>query len=331
MVQISVSPTEAIKIGGDFFSEYVVLPAPSNYLNRQEAEHATLEIFSKVMRIHGMYDDDAFQPIRVDEFIDRVRNIIIDEISEELMYHDERHGDVADIVNNVITTGEITSGDSELIYCEHILIQFTRLIIQNVYDDMRNKRTHLHVDNPLDVNTEKWSEVTSLPDETASITMNVSATKAVEITGRIFNERVIIPIPNTVFMAYPEAKSVAENMFEWVCEYIDEVSKNRFTGVKSEAFITDLHHVLKDILCEECDKVSNTCEDDIDDVLSEVLPNNIDSMELPAEIWSEGVLVHITRMVLQTLFDVVVSDESHMSVDNPFAVRDHKWNEINIQ
>lgn len=343
MSNIQYSETHAVKIGGDFFKNWIILPHPDEYLNIREVENATTNIFTSIMKTYGFYGDTTIQPVKTSNFIMKLQNEIIDALGNEIAYDHTAPDEVVEIVKGTIADGcmkqvmnnnnSTDSGDdsdnNEELLREGGIIRITRLVLQTIYDKLSSHRTHMRVENPLNVTDYKWGGVTDTYNTDESVTMHFGTTNALELSGSVFTERIIMPIPNTSTMSTPDARALTRTVFDWSIEYTRLDSTDEFTGVSTDEFAAELRSVIVESIRNDCGKInSNTAtKGRLFNILDDVFVDTSNYNDLPETIWSPQIIVHITRMTLQKLFDAIRVDTTHMSVDNPFHVTKHKWDE----
>lgn len=329
--KIYYSTGNAIKITGDFFKTGIILPHPDEYLNPRESEMVTMNVFTSIMKTYGFYSEHGVQPVSVNEFMQELETVILDKVGNELTFNQTTPDAVRNVVKNTVANvynGLVKNGSKEDTIRQSGIIRVMRLVLQTLYDKLSYTQTHMRVETPFNIAECKWENVTETCDSNEPITMNFGTTNTIEVNGSMFRERVIIPVPNTATMAAPEAETLAKTVFDWSTGYTNGERESKFTTVRTTAFADDLRESIIDALRTDCTQITSDNTEELISVVDNVFPDEETYKRLPGEIRSRNIVIHITRMVLQTLFDQIPHEQTHMSVENPFNVTEHKWDEL---
>jgi hypothetical protein len=160
--------------------------------------------------------------------------------------------------------------------------------------------------------------------------LHISRETGVAISGELFTENVIMHAPNNKYMYGHHASSVIEETFERVIrEYrIDDHVTD--TPITAAMFIERLEQLMIDSFTSNCNVISSDAKSvvrsEVKDVFSTI---NAESSHASMQLRDESMLLHITRMVTQTVLDQLTEQETHMTVTNPLRVSTHRWDNKN--
>jgi hypothetical protein len=174
--------------------------------------------------------------------------------------------------------------------------------------------------------------------------VTVERQRAIQLNGALFTEGVLIPAPGEEYFKYSKAVESVEEIFRDVYKlyHIGVNQPGEFTPVDTVDFQQELLELVKSVLIrngryshkiERDDGSGMKRVDSTGDIRKTVVgafPNESELDALPDMIRSPGVIVHITRMVLQTIFDSLSDGYTHMNEVHPFRVADHEWDEVQI-
>lgn len=162
--------------------------------------------------------------------------------------------------------------------------------------------------------------------------VEVDQRKAITIDGTYFNKQAIIPYP-TQFNGR-DIKEMTEDIFNKVNNNVGGFPTGSFTTIQTDKYLSKTRRVFKQ-------EIRNALDDDLNEdttqtfttrLLNDVFPSEKAYSDAPNEINSEAVSTHITRVLVQSLYEEMnsLSDETHMFVYNPLDIKNHKWNEVPI-
>lgn len=182
------------------------------------------------------------------------------------------------------------------------------------------------------------------------MSVTVGKHRAIRLNGPLFTEAVIIPAPDEQYFTYDKAVEVVEDVFDAVMtEYsIDASDSSDFEPIDTIEFKRTLQdYVYTELVRHKrephtsnsngeeskgLDSAANNTKavTDIRKAVTGVFPTDAELAELPDMIHSPGVVIHVTRVVLQSMFDYLSDFYTHMSEEHPFHVERHGWDEVEI-
>lgn len=207
------------------------------------------------------------------------------------------------------------------IYQESVVIHFTRVVIQTAFDRLRaNGTTHMSVDNPLAITKHKWSKP-PIKQDMSGYTTKYEHNHGLELSGGLFPEPVIIPTPDTQYMSQTNANTIVEDVLTQIVNEYNITPKSLINPVET----TEFADTLRETLIDTCNKTPVNKPNQVKTEITNILPKQRTYTQVPNTIREKTVAIHITRTVLQTLFDQLRENQSHMTVKNPFNTTEHKW------
>lgn len=341
---VSVRKMNVISIAGSYFTDRVLIPYPTEYVSAtdKEIKMTCLRIFKQVReqwRERKPIDDwfnSGFTdkenktkslPVKTDTLMcHTIREIFADELLSLLDDNiTNNHADriVNQTLDDVFPNKNEYDNHSNEIYTEGVVIHLTRVLLQTVFDKLRTEGpTHMSVDSPLGITEHKWDEVKiNKHVSTDDVKFKYGVRNALQLDGVFFDESVVIPAPDEEYASHSAATQVANDVFEAIIDTYDVNAGLAFDPVDTEAFARQLRITIK----EKNKSPSRTKTPRLNAELNDLLPQPRTYDNVPNKIRNSTVLIHITRMVLQTLFGQLHNHQTHMDIEDPFNVTTHKW------
>lgn len=342
-MSVSVNHIRTVEIEGTYLSERIVLPEPRGEgFQFRTVEDVTEDILNTVVHEYPRFRKESIEPIATAEVLSHMKTTIkqklVDACDDSLSPQETRDV-VVPAVEYAFPSDEVITKGPDTIYKRPVIVHLLRVLLQTVYDrintgEQGENTTHMSVESPLRLTEHKWDEVISdRPNATSfdAITWKVESAEAVIVSGSIFTDPIIIPIPNNATLFANDAKNGVQDVFDGVIELHDLSRRDSFVPVRTPVFVGELAHQLEKAFINNAKLVGSSSERTIDSAIDSIMPNDGEYSKYPDEIYSENTLVRITRMVVQTLLDELRHEETHMSVDDPFDISNHKWNETHIE
>jgi hypothetical protein len=111
--------------------------------------------------------------------------------------------------------------------------------------------------------------------------------------------------------------------------------ENQFTSIGTKELANQLNLLITEELIEQAEPLDENPEDAEEKWISSHVHDAFPRMEAyaayPDAVYCKNAVMHITRMVVQTVFDTLRNHETHMSVTDPLNITEHKWDEITIK
>lgn len=159
--------------------------------------------------------------------------------------------------------------------------------------------------------------------------VSVTETTAIRVNGSYFTKDVLIPYPDT-YTTKRKYEVNADFVFS-VCERIlENVTVNREFSlpISPEQLIEELLSVIESELKSDVKLSSKPSVGAKINGLYRINASNTSD----SKIYNDGVVVHITRILVQTVFDNFRSKgTTHMSVKDPLTVTEHEWREVDTK
>lgn len=334
---ISVEETQAIEMYGTYFNQAVMIPYPT----RDEFLHADIEelcddIFTTVNERLGVYSE-SFDGVTTGQVLQTIREMFAEKLvaaTNDGVSDEESTQLVKPVLESVFPTESAIDDAPDIVYERPVITHLTRVLLQTVFDQLgRNavgeNRTNMTVENPLAITEGKWDEV-NIQQETNDVTFKFFNTISLIITGDVFVEDIFIPTPKMRYMyEHSAAKAASKLLNVVVSEY--SVDTPGFRPVNTGEFSKFVKQKSKQIFTVNCTGSDNEAPKVVTNEIEAVMSDSTDYRTLPDTINDRETLMHITRMILQSVFDRLGNNKTHMSVDDPFAVFTHKWDKIPIE
>lgn len=154
--------------------------------------------------------------------------------------------------------------------------------------------------------------------------ITIRETEAMRLDAGFCTKPVIFPCPTTDEIPFEKAQSVLTDVFTEVMKKYGIVGESEFTRVIPR----ELARTLKDIYVDVT--VTYGVKNVDRSFLSDIFPSN-NSDVFPDDgrmIYSERVVIQITRLVMQAAFDALGETKTNMYVDTPFKPGETKWGNI---
>ena len=162
--------------------------------------------------------------------------------------------------------------------------------------------------------------------------LTVDQRKAIKIDGTYFDRQVIIPHPTR--FEERDIEDMTEDIFRKINNNIGGFPDGSFTSTKTKYYVNKAERIIIQEVrnAYSSDFSESTVDDVIKRAIDTVFPSKRACAAAPDTINSEAVATHITRILLQSTYDQIIrpAEETHMSVQNPLAIKNHKWDEVHI-
>ena len=337
---VSLNSIQTVEIDGTYLSERIVLPEPTGEgFQLRTAEDVTEDILDTVVHEYPRFTKETIDPVDTVEVLSHMKTTIKEKLvatCDDSLSAQETRDVVVPAVEYAFPDDAVISESPDVIWKRPVVVHLLRVLLQTVYDristgDHGENTTHMSVENPLEIDEHKLDEViTDRPNATAydAITWEVESTKAVTVSGSMFTDPVIMPIPNNSTLFHGDAKNGIKQVFNGVIELHDLLGTDSFVPVSTPVFAGELTHQLETAFIDEAELVGSFGKSDINSEIDRIIPDEGEYSEYPDKIYSEDTLLRITRVVVQTLLDQLCHEETHMSVDDPFVLKTNKWDDI---
>ena len=332
---VTTTLRDALRIKDPFLSDPVLLLVPDvDTVTTEDASTATKYVFRSVKRWLGITNSEDVTDVSGLELFSSLTRIISEELRDYTdISSDEIPGDdVKKIVDQYIP---IVGGNAKLYnekYTPGEAINITRLVVQSIFDGLSTYQTHLSVDVP--VHHDIWDEGIAKPYSDFNIdttSVNIDAVKVMTLHSAYFDQPVVAQTPSKKYMTVKQACKVTENVFSSVVDAVNLRRNGVFDGVETISFANSLHDTLLEHVETDLPNYGyENIDAGIQTAIEDTMPPTYEWKSLPNTINSPGVIIHVTRMALQTIFDNLTQMTTTFSVENPFKVREHKWNETII-
>lgn len=338
-MRTNIDKIRTIEVTGTYFNDRVVMVYPENtYIKDCDMRALCFNILNAVT---DEYDDF---PLNTKNHMRDIRDIFKEHIlsvCDQSMTHPSAEEKVTNILLYSFPDDEEYRNAPDVIVNEKASMHITRVLLQTVLDQLHvGKRTHMSVVNPLSIDSHKWDEVTSKNNGTQQIKHHVDSGKGLVFGGEYTTVPVILPAPDNNLVSHDEASKAATGIFRRVTSEFNmnkspttqkrgRVNSASFEPIKTKKFIQDLHAIVTEELLKECNPSDNN-KKRIVQTINKLFPSHTEHEKYPDAVYCQNAGVHITRMVIQSLFDLIGTYETHMFVDDPFNITEHKWNEITI-
>jgi len=346
MNRVNVQKGKAIEIESVFFERRVVLTTPSEkYMTASDANQIAENVFTSLCEEYGVLDADESWSIDTELFMKDVKSHVFAEIISVHESDKERKtgndaGEVERITDavNAVLPGEFSDTEApDRIMSEGVAVEVIRMTLQSVFEELRGKQTHMRVESPFDFQTHGWGnevttdEVESLADVPVNDAVAGKVVSVFVIDGEVFKQPIVMPVPSNMYLTDEESMQVCENVFNWILEYGDEKIGVDGNNIQTMTFAAKLKQKIHDEWVDKDRKNTRSTVDAEDRFLTSVnstFPKKDAYKKLPDDIYRVGVLVHITRGVMQTVFDKLCTWETNLRVCDPFTVEGRKWDDV---
>lgn len=334
MTLVEATERNAFTLDGVFFSEPIVILAPMNHISPTSAKSIATNTITEVGKEFNVFGPEAYDPVSRRH----VRNIVEHVVTEQCLGNtvtDNIPSHVNEDINDAITTAVptdtqigngISGSANKYVNNPGTVIHVSRLIIQTVFDQLSNNQTHLTVENPFKPH-DTWNEVQTDLSTTQSAELKTHITYAMTLDSPYFEQQVLMQIPQNSPLSKEEATTATENIFDHVAGEVELTSNNQIKPVRTTEFITILQTVINRELVDASKTTNTQTKKKFGLAMNNVIPSETAREQLPDQIYSPGIIIHITRMTIQAMFEEMSDCETHLQVDNPFNVTGHKWNE----
>ena len=217
------------------------------------------------------------------------------------------------------------------VYSKPVVYHLVRVIAQTVFDRISpgqhpENTTHMSVDNPLAVTQHKWDEIQLEENTTNNANHWVKDSYGIKLHGGCFTEPVIMNSPDTHIVSVDTAVEATEELFREMMYTFNIGISQEFNSVTNTSILSFLNETIEQCLFASIDDLFQHTKDRIIEAVDNTLPETVHS-ELPRTIHCESVVFHITWMAIQSVLDELTEQETHMRVEQPFFVSQHKWDE----
>lgn len=336
---------DVVRINGSHFTEHVVIPVPRhNVFRKCDIEDLCYNVFDRTSEVFT--DETSF--VRTTEALTVIEDVLIDEL-ERVCRDSDIHisGDVTTTIENVVRDvmpdSDVQDEAPTRIFAPPVVTHLTRVFLQSSFDLLDqgvfvdtekvltgSMTTHMTVENPLRIAGSKWNNMNSDGNASEKNVLHISRGTGVSVSGEFFTENVIMHAPNNNYMYGHHASSAIEETFESVIrEYrIDDSVTD--TPIAAPMFIERLEQLLIDTFVSNCNVISSDAKSVVKSEVKRVFSTiNAESSHASMQLRDETMLLHITRMVTQTILDQLTEQETHMTVTNPLRVSTHNWENKN--
>lgn len=334
MSTIKIRTGEALKLSGGLFEQTVVIPCPLQGDLRFEKTKRVFElVFKRVVEEYNINRDKEFKPVIPRELV-----ATLEQAYKEVTFNSDLNTIHRKILSEVIPNEDsvIQQEKTHKIYHEGIVIQITRLFIQSLFDKLQKEPTHMRVDTPFAPRDTQWKNIKKTFDsedfKSADTTVKMNRVNAILLSGDYFTHPVIIPTPNTHYITQRISKNIVRDTFDDILSLagISQFSTTPyedFHAVETKQFAQKLDDSIINKINESSIRFEDDHEEEMVIKLRETLPDTHTMDTYPDKIKTADRIVYITRMVLQTWFDLLSTNKTHMSVADPFKPHNHMWKE----
>lgn len=341
--------TRLIQVNGSYFNTPVVFPYPRNrYFETGDVAGMCENVFSRVT--NRLTEEAPTGSVPLPETINMVREVVKSELLSvyELPAVDESGPEnveetIDDILAYVFPDVEERSQTPVTINTHGDVIHITRVLLQTVLDNLcryvirktdsmlgGDETTHMSVENPLEIQDCKWDEV-----KTNCTLDNVSyechERLGIRLWGDLFTDPIFMASPDNEYMTHNHAASAAKALFYSVTEKYGIGNEKPFTAVPTDDFLVELQETVTRKLTKNCNVISSNAKSVIRSKTDSIIPDPDEYTKIPSTIRCEDIIPHLTRIILQTIFDQLSDTQTHMTVENTLHVTEHKWSETRHQ
>ena len=331
---------ETVEITGTYIDEVGIIPEPNgNGFYDCVGYSLASDIMQSVMKENNCFEDGAIDPKKTSEVVTTMHEIFKDELfaacSDELSQQ-TKNDVIAPVVAYASPSPRDISSAPDEIHTEQVIFCIAYNFLQTVFDRLNpgessDGATHMTVENVLDIKNCKWSEPMITNEVHEDVTHTYRKGSAVELSGEFLSETVVIPVPHNSCMNSHEACKGIEEVFSHVIDDYNMGETDTFTAIRTNWFERELKRTVKELLVTVTSIYGSECEQTIQSAVDDAFPPSRIHRSLPDKIHTENVIMHITRMVLQTALNNIRDTPTQMGVDNPFDISAHKWDETTIE
>lgn len=332
MTLITVTERNGFTIETTFFSDPILLLAPdTEYMSPISAKEIAKNTLTEIGEEFNIFGEKAYEPVSRTRARDMIEHVLMEECltkSEVENTTAKNAIDAALPTDKQLTTG-LTGSVNGIVSNPGVIIHMTRLIIQNAFEQLSSSQTHLTVENPCE-DHDTWNETHVTLSTTQAPDVRAKLTYAITIDSPYFEESVTMQVPENNIIAKSQAKTATENVFTYIAEDV-EIRSDTFEPVETTKFASLLRVVVKEAINSVTDHNRSEDRREIQSAVDAVVPNKTAAKSLPDTIYSPGVIMHITRMALQGVYEELSEKHTNYHVDDPFKVSEHRWNETSIE
>lgn len=336
---------DVVCINGSHFTEHVVIPVPRhNVFRKCDIEELCYTVFDRTSDVFT--NETSF--VRTTKAVTVIEDVLIDELERVCRVSDIHiSGDVKStiesVVGNVIPDSDAQKKAPNRIFTPAVITHLTRVFLQSSFDLLDQgvfidtekvltgaTTTHMTVENPLRIAGSKWNNMNSDEKASEKNIFHISRETGVTISGEYFTESVIMHVPNNKYMYGHHASKIIEKTFEKVVrEYrLDDCVTD--TPIQTPMFIERLEEIMIDAFTSNCNVVSSDAKSVVKSEVKSVFSTiDANSSHSSMKLRDESIMLHITRMVTQTILDQLAEQETHMTVTDPLRVSTHNWDNKN--
>lgn len=332
---VTTTRRDALHIEDPFFTSPVVMLLPdTDVTSVTKGAIASEYVFQAVKDWVGVTSHNNVTNISGSELSHELPSIIADELREYTELNDEdvpnEYG-VLDLVDKRLPPNDET-GFYDDTYTPAEVINMTRLLLQTIFDELSTYQTHMSVDAPVD--QQPWNEgkTTIYSGGTGrDLEATIEPIDVATLHSSYFETPVVTPTPEMECMTIKQACKVTERVFTQITTELNVGRDEEFDGVETTTFRDALQDTLNEYVeTDLADMGYRDIDSEITAAVTSTLPTARECESFPDMINAPGVIIHITRMTLQTIFDELSDKQTPFSVDNPFIVSEDKWGETII-
>lgn len=341
MTTITTIDREAVLVDGTFFEETALFVIPrANYLTASNAATITQNIFTEISDVYDISGTNDFTPVTTRHLVKDLKDTILNQIQKHVAVTQKSavKEETKTVLNEYLPQGNDFENIAVTLPEPGAVINATRLVIQTVFDKLSDYQTNMSVADPFNENN-KWNEVRihCQPTRSTDIKFTTDTAHALTLHSRYFTDPVVTHVPDTNALTITEAKKFTEQTFNHILTTTNVID-GEFEPIQTTTFAGELqatikHGVIHSDIFESSSRQQPRRKDQRDTArkLIESIPDTETCRSLPDTIYTPGVIIHITRMTLQTGYDKLSNEPTTMRVSNPFAISDHKWDETRIE
>ena len=158
--------------------------------------------------------------------------------------------------------------------------------------------------------------------------IEASQMNAIELKGSPFINSIVLPAPAEWYMEPEKATTATVEIFNTVVKTYDITMEAKMDPVPTSEFIEELHDIIQKKLDWYAKTQDTSNQETIKQIIDVVFPEEHTTSELPDTIHNQGVVMQITRTVLQSIFNQLRSEPTNIYAENPFALTEHKWENV---
>lgn len=333
---VTVEKTPIIVLSGNAcLDSSIIMPQPTGEgFNDVSGRYLYSNIVQKIQSGTNLGADKPIEPMNTKQLLDDMwetfRGELFSACSDDKTQVEKKELIIPPLDSAFPYPSDIQAAPNK-VYAEPVVYHLVRVIAQTVFDRISpgqypENTTHMSVDNPLAVTQHKWDEIRLDENTTHNGNYWVKNSYGIKLQGDYFTEPVIMNSPDTHIVSVDVAVEATEEIFSEMMYKFNIGTNGVFSPVTNSSVLSFLTETIEQCLFAPIDDLFQHTKDRITEAVDNTLPETVHP-DLPCTIHCESVVIHITRMTIQSVLDDLTEQETHMRVERPFLVSNHKWDE----